>query len=48
MGYRSKPQILNKRISNGQEALEEMCYILSHQGNADQNSEIPSYNSQNG
>jgi hypothetical protein len=36
MGYRAKQQILNRGISNGQEAPKEMFNILSHQGNADQ------------
>ena len=49
MGYRAKQRILNRGISNGQEALKEMFSILSHQGNANQkDSEILPYTSQNG
>ena len=48
MGYRAKQRILNRGISNGQEALKEMFNILSHQGNANPNNpEIPSYTNQN-
>jgi hypothetical protein len=49
MGYRAKQKILNRGISNGQEAFKEMFNILSHEGNTNQNnSEIPPYTSQNG
>jgi hypothetical protein len=34
MGYRTKLRILNRRISNGTGAFEEMVSILSHQGDA--------------
>jgi hypothetical protein len=36
MGYRAKQNILNRVISNAQEALCEVVSILSHQGNANQ------------
>jgi hypothetical protein len=36
MGYRAKQRILNKGISNGQEALKEIFSIFSHQGNVNQ------------
>ena len=36
MGYRAKQQILNRGISNGQEAPKEMFNLLSDQGNANQ------------
>jgi len=37
MGYTSKQRILNRGLSNGQEALKEKFNILSHQGNLNQN-----------
>jgi hypothetical protein len=37
MGYRAKQRILNRRVSNGQEAIKEMLRVFSHQGNANQN-----------
>jgi hypothetical protein len=49
MEYRAKQKILNRGISNGEEALLEMFNVISHQGNANQiDPEIPSYNHQNG
>jgi len=48
MGYRSKQRILSWGISNVREVHKEMFNILSHQGSANQNSEIPSHTSQNG
>ena len=49
MLYRAKQRILNRGISNGQEALKEMCKVLSHQGNVNQNNfVIPPYINQNG
>ena len=48
MGYRTKQRILNRGISNEQEALKEMFKVLSHQGNASQNDpKIPLYTCQN-
>jgi hypothetical protein len=48
MWYRAKQRILNRGISNGQEALKEMFYIFSYQGDANQNDpEIPPYTNQN-
>jgi hypothetical protein len=42
MGYRTKQGILNRVITNGQEALKEVFNILSHRGNENQNDpEIP-------
>ena len=43
MKYRDKQATLKRGISNGQEAFKEMFNILSHHGNENQNSEIPSY-----
>lgn len=37
MGYRANQRILNRGISNDEEAPEEMFSILIHQGNASQN-----------
>jgi hypothetical protein len=49
MGYRANQRILNRRLSNGQEANKEIFNILSHQGNANgDNFEVPSYTHQNG
>ena len=49
MEHRTKKRILNRGISNGQEALTEMFDILSHQRNANQNDpKIPPNTSQNG
>ena len=47
MGHRAKQRIHNKGISNNQEALKEIFKVLSHQGNANQNPEIPPYTNQN-
>jgi hypothetical protein len=49
MEYKAKQRILNRGISNGQEALKEVFNILSHQENINQNySEILSYTQHNG
>jgi hypothetical protein len=49
MRLRAKQRVHNRKISNDQEALEEMFNVLSHQGNASQNNpEIPPYTNQNG
>ena len=42
MECRAKQKILKREISNGQEALKEMVKVLSHQGNTNHNSEVPS------
>jgi mannitol/fructose-specific phosphotransferase system IIA component len=48
MRYRTKQIILNRGITNDQEALKEMFKLLSHRGNANQNSsEVPSNTHQN-
>jgi hypothetical protein len=48
MWYSSKQRILDRGISNGQEALKEMFNLLSCQGNSNQNnSEIPPYTPKN-
>lgn len=47
MGKISKQRILKRRISNGQDILKELYNILIYQGKANNNSEIPSYYSQN-
>ena len=48
MGYSTKQKILNRRILKCRNTLKDTFNILSHQGNANQNSnEIPSYTSQN-
>jgi hypothetical protein len=47
LGHRAKQRIHNKGISNNQEALKEIFKVLSHQGNANQNPEIPPYTNQN-
>ena len=36
MGYRSKQENLNRRISNGLATLKEMSNIFNHEGNANQ------------
>jgi hypothetical protein len=42
MGYRAKQRIIDRGISNDQEAHKEMFSVLSHQENANQNnSEFP-------
>jgi hypothetical protein len=42
MGYISKRRILNRGISNGQEALKEIFKVLFNQGNINQNHpEVP-------
>jgi hypothetical protein len=44
MGYRAKQRILNRGISNGQEALKEMFKVLCHQEVTNQNNfEFSSY-----
>ena len=49
MGYRAKQRILNRVISNDQEARKQKFNILRHQGNANQNDpEIPPHTIQNG
>ena len=46
--YRTKQQILNRRITNDRESLKEMFKVLSHQRNENQNnSEVSSYTGQN-
>jgi Tfp pilus assembly protein PilN len=37
MQYRAKQRILNRGVSNGRQAINEMLNILSQQGNANQN-----------
>ena len=42
-------RILNRGVSKGQEPLEEMFKVLSHQGNANQNaSKTPFYTCEDG
>jgi hypothetical protein len=42
--YKTNQRILNKEISNGQEALKEMFIVFIHHGNRNKNiSEISSY-----
>ena len=49
MGYRTKQRTFNRGVLIDREALLEIFNVLSHHGNANQNnSEIPSYNPQNG
>jgi len=46
---RGKQKILNRRISNGQEAFNKIFKALIHQENANQNNyEVASYTHQNG
>jgi hypothetical protein len=49
MEYRPEERILNRKISNGQEALKDLFKVLSHQGTVNQSDpKIPCYTCQNG